>query len=158
MKDQNNYESIPSLTINWLFTLLTYSVILMGSSEGWREWSSPGHGMGRCPRPLVQVRIIRLVHHFRTTHYIHIHIANPSTSAPYNPTDTFLQTNHRHLVRSVTQSIDRCQSTWFQGILSGIFNVFLSLNSVLLVTKLNCQNSQHTLTAETGTKLTAEDK
>lgn len=57
----------------------TYSIILMGSSERRRKRSGSGYGMGGRSSPLVQVRIIRLVHHFRTTHYIHIHIANRST-------------------------------------------------------------------------------
>jgi hypothetical protein len=51
-------------------------------TEGRTEGSSPWHWMGRhwrrCSGPLVQVWIIRLVHNFRTTHYIHIHIAKRS--------------------------------------------------------------------------------
>lgn len=54
----------------------SYPVILMSGPEGRRERSGPGHRVrrdgGRRPSPLVQVRVIRLVHYFRTTHIIHI--------------------------------------------------------------------------------------
>lgn len=62
----------------------------MSGPKGRRERSGPGHGVrgnrGRPSSPLVQIRVIRLVHYFRTTHIIHI--CTYLASAPQTTTIT----------------------------------------------------------------------
>lgn len=81
----------------------TYPLILMCCSERWTERSSSRHWMGRyggcSPRPLVQVRIICLVHNFRTTHYIHIHMSNDPLTAPKHPSHNRDHSRAKILVR-----------------------------------------------------------
>lgn len=78
-----------------------HPVILMRRSERGTKGPSSGHRVGRHwrrpPCPLIQVRIICLVHNFRTTHYIHIHISkHPARTADLNPlypSETITDTN-----------------------------------------------------------------